>query len=264
MILHQVSGVIPLHPAHDRHLEGLFTNLLPQDDVLGELIIVRSQCKPNESGDFGHYVRGLASAQGLRTRVRILTIDSARTAGQNRNRGLREAGFEWTLFMDADDLYHPHRARVMVQTAHQYHADLVLHSYESLSDDMHFEDLSNSDPEIVTGEALRRLTFPDGRRVRWAERLRNGGTNIHVPESMGPICQGHTLVRTVLRDEYSFGRSHRGEDGQFNRDVLWNRRNVVFVNACLSRYRPENSTLSTNPVQRAKWSLISRLERLMP
>jgi len=188
-------------------------------------------------------------------------------AGQNRNRGWDQVSTPFTAFLDADDEYSENRLAHLVEVAQSEASDLVLHDFllkdsdsDSVLDDKFcLEDLLRT-PELFDA------TFPDGRN-RPREGRQPGDTNITIPPNATKhqtVHHGHVLVRTSLRQDFRYGNLYPGEDGQFCRDILWAKRQVTYVPAKLSAYRPNLSAESSAKLSlrtRRKLARIAQLSR---
>lgn len=236
----RVSVVIPLHPSHERHLPELFANLKPDSESIQEVVLARGQTPARKESETRDRLERVYERSGMSPGLVIICDERRRTAGENKNAGWSQASARWTAFVDADDLYHPQRLHLLRARARQTGADLILHGFTMEANQ--WPDIRNRSIEFRTDE-LFAATFPNGVRDRASEGRLPGDTNVEVRDCTTPVHQGHSFVLTELRNVYGFSSLRRGEDGQLNRDILWDRRSVLYLDQPLSRYRPDNSTI---------------------
>lgn len=256
----RVSVVIPLHPSHERHLPELFANLNSDSDTIQEVILARGQTPARKESETRDRLERVYERSGMSPGLLIICDERPRTAGENKNAGWRQASARWTAFVDADDLYHPQRLHLLRTLALHTGADLVLHGFTT--DANPWTDLESRGSVFGTDE-LFAATFPNEIRDRASEGRLPGDTNVEVRDGTTPVAQGHSLVLTELRNLYGFSSLRRGEDGQLNRDILWDRRTVLYLDQPLSRYRPDNSTIRNSAWRKWRARLRSRTG-LMP
>ena len=234
-----VTVVVPLVPAHDRFVPQLIAQLVQQREPIERVILARSSARSRNMEPLMKSVSALRAKHDIQ--IEVSATRRQQLAGQNRNRGWDQVGTTFTAFLDADDEYSENRLAHLVEVALSEESDLVLHDFllkDSDSDSL-------LDDTFCLGDLLRTpelfdATFPDGRN-RSREGKQPGDTNINIPPNATKhqtVHHGHVLVRTSLRQDFRYGNLYPGEDGQFCRDVLWAKRQVTYVPAKLSAYRP--------------------------
>jgi glycosyltransferase involved in cell wall biosynthesis len=227
---HTFSVVIPLVPAHIKYLENLIQSLasaqLPPDQI-----IIAASSITYSSNEFLHQL-----VSKFKIYTKITSSESHFTAGINRNRGWDLAETDYVSFCDADDTYSWDRISILEEIASVHSADLILHNYTYLKP-RQLLDLLPRTNEFITSEDLYKATFSNGHRDISLETGVLGDTNIVLPKfskSHWRIHHGHASVKRNLN--FRYGAKIRGEDGEFCRDILFSKKNVVYTPNRLSNY----------------------------
>jgi glycosyltransferase involved in cell wall biosynthesis len=224
------SVVIPLVPAHIKYLDNLIQSLA-NAELPPEQIIIAASSQTHSSNLF---LRELVSKFKISTK--ITSSEFHFTAGINRNRGWELAETDYVTFCDADDTYARDRISILEGIASAHNADLILHNYTYLKPPQLLDVLPRTN-EFITSEELYKATFSNGQRDVSLETGVSGDTNVILPKfSKGHwrIHHGHASVKSNLY--FRYGTKIRGEDGEFCRDILFAKKNVVYTPNKLSNY----------------------------
>ena len=103
----RVSIVIPARN-EERYIGRTLDAALRQDYGDFELIVVDS-CSTDDTA------RVLRDVSERDARIRVVTEDMDRGAGAARNRGIEVARGEYIAFLDADDVYEPHKLQLQLE-----------------------------------------------------------------------------------------------------------------------------------------------------
>ena len=130
IITSSVSVVIPCIPKHVALLYNVLRTIETQTLPPNEVIIALSEASNQKWSEL---------AADLSSRYPSLNIigtpvEYAANAATNRNRGAKLATSELISFMDADDLMHPHRLQVLVDTFIVYGPHAVLHGWGEIGE----------------------------------------------------------------------------------------------------------------------------------
>ena len=241
------SVVIPAVGRHDKFLPKLISDLRNEDNLIGEVIVVRSGLNSNFSPLYKSFFYTLRLILKPRFEVKVVTSSSKQTAGQNRNTGWKTARFEFTAFLDADDLYHRKRLTTINELLHLHpNANLILNLYS-------FSNLKTThtplkDDEIISDESIH---------TSISEAFKKESANWEVPglynlaavgksgESL-KIAHGNATVRSNLRDSIQYSSIPKGEDGLFASEVLVKQGQVFIILRELAFYRNFNSSFAPN------------------
>lgn len=234
-----ISIIIPCYPPHTKYLATILTDIEQQTLLPKEVILAISETDDRKKMElFNEY----AKIFNKKVEFKIINTIEKKLAGQNRNMGASVATGEYLMFVDADDSIHPQKMEITKYYLDRYRPNLLLHSYIK-SQPLNFTKTYQIDyksAEIITNELLLHGTFGDPpKRNRVAEvalKIRRG---LRVKsEKKYQIHHGYITVKRSLLPKYKFINSKRGEDTIFNRDILWNEGNVLFVNLPLLNYNP--------------------------
>jgi glycosyltransferase involved in cell wall biosynthesis len=240
------SVVIPVVARHDKFLFSLLKRLASERQLIGEVIIVRSGL----SGSFSHFYRYLFEIFSKvflrRVKIRVFTSPYNRTAGQNRNLGWEQSRFSYTVFLDADDVYHRFRLHTVSELIILFpSANLILNKYQEQKLDKLYRKLESQeilDSSHILGCDLSPKSLSTNSQIP-------GGFNISVKDSNGntlKITQGHIVVRTELRKRVKYFDFLKGEDGLICSEILLRFGEVFVVNRELSQYRTKFSSFGSS------------------
>jgi glycosyltransferase involved in cell wall biosynthesis len=170
--------------------------------------------------------------------VNFVTTVEKRTAGENRNIGFQEAQSDYICFLDADDTYSSHRLELLNKVISDTEAELIYHDYFRLVPRAVFSiNRSMRAPDLVTTDELAAASFSDEGIQKNLDTTKGGYTNMLLPHRlrrMHRIQHGHVTVRTSITERFS--TMTVGEDGEFARRCLMNKRKVIYIPQRLSIY----------------------------
>lgn len=247
-----VSGVVTLVAQHLFLLPELLSSLTG-DEYLKRLVIVASGLNRRER------YRLKKAVEKIPSDLDISIVDAPlQSAGANRNVGFMECLTGLILFMDADDLYSPHRSKVALSLFKMHQFDLMLHGFIPFSHGARVPSFpvpprNSRKLEIVREASLYERTLVHTRRNRELElRGQTDTTNVLFNDSdkAFEVQHAHAIVRREgigdIRYHEVFGV--RNEDGVFARDMLEAGRRVLLTPFPLSAYRSGARAKPKNPV----------------
>jgi glycosyltransferase involved in cell wall biosynthesis len=241
------SVVIPTVGRHDKFLPKLISDLRNEDNLIGEVIVVRSGLNSNLSPLYRLFFYTLRLILRPRFEVKVQTCPSKQTAGQNRNTGWKIARFEFTAFLDADDLYHQKRLTTINELLHLHpNANLILNLYS-------FSNLKSTHTPLKEHEIVSDDCIHSSICESFEKEIKNwevpGYYNLAVVDKSGEslkIGQGNATVRSKIRDSIQYSSIPKGEDGLFASEVLVKQGQVFIILRELSLYRNFNSSFAPN------------------
>ncbi|CAN2170303.1 Glyco_tranf_GTA_type domain containing protein [Candidatus Nanopelagicaceae bacterium] len=241
------SVVIPAVGRHDKFLPKLISDLRNEDNLIGEVIVVRSGLNSNLYPLYRlfFYILRLILRPGFE--VKVVTSSIKRTAGQNRNTGWKTARFEFTAFLDADDLYHQNRLTAINELLHLHpNANLILNLYS-------FSNLKTTHTPLMDHEIVSDDSIQGPNSEAFEKEIKDwevpGLYNLTAVGKSGEslkIQHGHATVRTELKDSIQYLSIPKGEDGLFASEVLIKQGQVFIILRELSFYRNFNSSFAPN------------------
>jgi len=234
------GAIIVAAPQHQEFVLPLITDLSKGVPEFDEIIVVLS---------------GFDRGGPKETAERLLSINSGvelvqqplQSAGANRNAGLKMSRSKLVFFMDADDVYSPHRISVALSLFEHHQYDLMLHGFTPFihgdspppfsKPPLDFEAI-----EVVRESSLYEATLLRSPRNRSLElRGETETTNLlfNDPAEAFEVHHAHAIVRREavgdIRYHEEFGI--RNEDGVFARDMLEAGKKVLLTPFVLSAYR---------------------------
>ena len=226
-------------PQHRIFLEDLIAQLSKTSSPFDETIVVLSGSDGSPRDSALKEILQSKSAKVLQTPLQ--------SAGANRNCGMRISQADLLFFMDADDLYSPHRTSVALSLFEHHQFDLMLHGFTPfVHGDLPPPFLEP--PEdireigVVRESSLREATLLRSPRNRTLElRGETETTNLlfNDPAEAFEVHHAHAIVRREavgdIRYHEEFGI--RNEDGVFARDMLEAGKEVLLTPFVLSAYR---------------------------
>lgn len=162
----------------------------------------------------------------------FIRTDDGSPPGVNRNAAAQAAtldGCDILSFMDADDLMHPDRLKVVLEALGPCKRGILLHALTR--DEAGLDELAA--PQIKEFSCESAWIMKCHRSTKHRMDL-NCGLVIHY---------GHVSVSSVAWSESPFGKARLGEDAMFVRDVLDQEDvSLIYCGHPLSVYRQEHST----------------------
>lgn len=237
----EVSGIVVLVPQHLFLLRDLLVGL-NKDVALGQLVIVASGFS---GGDAEKLNRTLKETEFSRPTVLVET--PLQSAGANRNAGLSECGSGLVLFMDADDIYSPHRSKIALSLFAKHQFDLMLHGFTPFQHGDFPRPFPNPPKNldmlpVVRESSLYQATLlrnPRNRRLELKGKTSTTNLLFNDPSEAFEVHHAHAIIRLeglgTIRFHEEFGI--RNEDGVFARDMLEARKRVLLTPFALSAYR---------------------------
>jgi glycosyltransferase involved in cell wall biosynthesis len=245
------SVVIPTVGRHDKFLLKLISDLRRESNLVGEVVVVRSDLNSKLSTLYKipFFILSLILRPGFE--VKVLTVPKKQTAGQNRNTGWKVARFEFTAFLDADDLYHRQRLTIINELLHFHpNANLILHLYSF--DEIDISSSPLLEEEIISNDSINTSISADSRNVQqnWETP---GIYNLSAVGKNGEflkIHHGHATVRSKLKNSFQYSNIPKGEDGLFASEILVKIGEVFIISRELSFYRNFYSSFAPNMLKR--------------
>lgn len=239
------SVVVPTIGRHDKYLPKLLLNLRKESFIIGEVIIVRSGLRSIFKEVYKLFFNFLKLLFRFGFDIKVITREEEQTAGQNRNTGWQKARFQFTAFLDADDIYHRQRLMTIAELLKIHpDANLVLHCYSFSKLNNNYVPLRVS--EIIPSDSIRSSLSVELRNQNESQLI-PGSFNLAAKGYKGEplsIHHGHATVRTNLRDVIRYSELQKGEDGLFCSEILVNYGQVFIISRDLSFYRNFNSSFA--------------------
>lgn len=235
----QCSLVIPAIPRHFRYLKELLSELARENKYVGEIHICASSV--NQTNLLK--LQKIVTNSSFKEKILIHSTLEMKTAGENRNYGWNKANFEFVVFLDADDSYHPRRLEFVTEVMLKNRADAVVHDYYRMTPRFFFWLNEVRDSSVILADELIKFnlanlenTLPDG-------NLYAGESNLILPTDNTKkyrVHHGHLTVRRDIPIRYTNRRL--GEDGELVSEILRTNFNLVFLASRLSIYDRLNWT----------------------
>lgn len=262
-----VSVVIPVVEYHDEYLPDLFKNLLPDIEVIQEIIIGRSGLKRNENENYLNWLKKIASDASLTCSITLSPVANKAREGPNRNRCWGLVNTKYTAFIDADDIYSLGRLTLLKNIADETGAALLLHDYsleiEGLVDarDVLLKELK---PLLISGDDLRQATFGSTAYPTPKQAFESkDSTSLRMPEEVGHlgVHHAHSFVLTSLREDVMFRDIFPGSDGLFCQEVLAQKAGVYVIPLKMSAWLNKRSAYAKSQTVFSR--LIFRIKALV-
>lgn len=226
-----ISVVIPIHPPHFKFLKHIIQNIFDSTDyniLIEEIIIACSQV------DDLNKFKNVNLPHLDYKNIIISNISNKANASTNRNRGWGVSKAKYVFFMDADDVYHRDRFRLIFNIFEKYNCDSVIHGYfNNSSSDMkgNFSSIDQNIIEIVESIKIFDEVYPLDKPIL-------KGTNCGTPRVPGHIAHGHASIKNETYKTIKYNENmNTGEDGKILRDILYANKNngVIYINKELSK-----------------------------
>lgn len=142
-----VTVVTPTYNS-SKYITATVNSVIAQSETNWEMIVV-DDCSCDDTRDV---VLAIAASD---RRVRLIEMDTNEGAAVARNTAIYAARGRYISFLDADDLWRPHKLQTQLAFMQKHEADLSFTAYEIIDDDGHLIGDSTV-PERVTYEQLLR------------------------------------------------------------------------------------------------------------
>ncbi len=225
-----VSIVVPVYNAED-YLESCVDSLISQTYKNIEIILVND-------GSTDHSVEICEKYAKMDSRIKVMHKENGGVSSA-RNTALKEASGDYVCFVDSDDTTNEDMIRILYDTMISKSADIVICSYQLVSEDGLIENVSvTKDVEFTTREALKDVLL----------------TKTFTGSPWGKLFKTEK-VKTLSFDEDIFF----GEDMLFVVKAIKNAEKIVFIPLPYYNYNIRENSASTSFFNDKRFSdLISR------
>lgn len=230
-----LAAVVVLVPSHLRFLAGLVRNLEQADPPFENIVVIAS--------GFKFKFQVLRIIERLKGRKVWVVFAPLASAGSNRNLALSLITEDVICFLDADDLYHTHRNKVVTEVFQKHQCDLLLHGFQVFSSAEESAVDLKYPLELVSARFVHTpsITTQENRR-RHDELLGlTESTNLRfvLPGEEFEVQHAHACVRRDVMRAIKFHEEFgvRNEDGVFAQDVVEAGFTVTLTDLALSFYR---------------------------
>jgi len=200
-----IGLAICAYKGHIPHLERLFASIEAQTRKPDMVVVSCSSTEPHEIP---------YSPESYSFPLSLYTHSEKRNCAQNRNDAASKLTTDIISFMDADDIMHPQRIEIILNSFTTYDVCLFLHSTEE-HNIMPFGD----QPQTVSFSPILTYQFV----LHQLYRCRWGSVQLHVSRQNEHITCGHvSVLRSVLHD-ISFRETadyHGRDDTLFVTDII--------------------------------------------
>lgn len=239
-----VSLCIPCHYKHLDRLRILLLSLYLQEKLPDEIVISMSDIPRDALNTLG-YLQALIPC----IPIHILQSTEKQYSGPNRNICIEHARNDLISFIDADDIMHPSRLRIVSEIMTQRNMlATFFHSYIKIPSDGHtnrdyYQELLGT--EIYNlNEKIDNVYIPCVNK----DNIIGNGHGIHCNGFR--ISNGHSSIRKSRLRGIRYGTAIRGEDAIFNRTILKHLgkddNTMLFTNLQLSYYLETYSSTTFN------------------
>lgn len=229
----QCSLVIPAIPRHFRYLKELLNELARENKYVGEIHICASSVNRTNLLK----LQKIVTKSSFEKKIKIHSTLEMKTAGENRNYGWNKANFEYVVFLDADDSYHPRRLEFVTEVMLKNRADAVVHDYYRMTPRFFFFLNEVRDSSVILADELIKSNLANLGNILPDGNLYAGESNLILPTDNTKkykVHHGHLTVRRDIPIRYTNRRL--GEDGELVCEILRSNFNLVFIATKLSIY----------------------------
>ena len=210
-----ISLCVPCIPPDIQKLESLVENTNKQSKLPNEMIIGLSETTKRDSDSLSTKLNKIS-----RFPVIVSSTEQKAYAGINRNRAAKMAKSEYISFIDADDVMHPERLKIIAETIGSQGRPMgVVHgfTYNKIAGDLGTFDTWNS-----------KKFWDYHNKYARSESLNYPKISLH---------HGHPTYKSSVFEEVKFTNRKRGQDAEMLRNVVDHYRGgVVYIEAPLTGY----------------------------
>lgn len=131
----KIGVAVPCYHGHVNNLYNLLDSINSQTILPNKVVVSSSSTEK------------IDITKEYKFNLEIIIIKEKLNAAQNRNNAISKLlDMDYITFMDADDIMHPQRIEILLNTINNYDSDIILHNFqtESLNDNnmfKHIEDI---------------------------------------------------------------------------------------------------------------------------
>lgn len=210
-----ISLCVPCIPPDIHKLESLVQNTNKQSKLPNEMIIGLSETTKRDSKSLSNKLNKIS-----RFPVIVSNTEQKAYAGINRNRAADLASYEYVSFIDADDIMHPERLKIIAETIGSQGRPMgVVHgfTYDKVAGDLGTFDIWNS-----------KKFWDYHNKYSRSESLNYPKISLH---------HGHPTYKSSVFESVKFTNRKRGQDAEMLRNVVDHYKGgVVYVEAPLTGY----------------------------
>ncbi len=202
-----IGLVICAYKGHIPHLKRLLASVQMQTRKPHMVVVSCSSTEPHEIP---------YKPESYSFPLSIYTHSEKMNCAQNRNYGASKLTTDIVSFMDADDIMHPQRIEIILNSFMNYHICIFLHN-TIFTDNVSFKD----QPDMVPFSSIYSYRFTLHRLYHSSAGYME--VNHEIPGATGIVTCGHvTVLRSVL-DKISFRETadyHGRDDTVFASEVI--------------------------------------------
>lgn len=235
-----ISAVIPCYPPHVKYLKNIVTNILQQTVLPDEIIIALSETESIQVLKLEDDLNAISSIK-----IIITGTNEECPPGINRNRGAMISTCDYIMFLDADDVYHNQKIEFTKEMIKRYKPNLMLHSFHyECSRTALTEKIDIDKVRVITNDTIHKNTFGYPPK-------RNFDNETEFAVNINLLCDFHiahgiATVKKNVFDKIRYTCMRRGEDGRFDRDIIWHLGNAIVCEVKLMVYKATDNIILTN------------------
>ena len=212
-----ISLVTPCIPPDINKLDNLILNINQQFKLPNEMIIALSETNDKECLELENKLNKIS-----KFKVKISGISDKAFAGINRNRGANLAISEYISFIDADDLMHPERLKIISE---------VIEKYEKPQGIVHGFTYGK-----LFKEKLGKVNTWDTQKFLNYHNKYPRSKTLHYPSIS--LHHGHPTYKKSVFNDVKFTNRQRKQDAEMLRNVVdFYKGGIVYIKAPLTAYK---------------------------
>jgi glycosyltransferase involved in cell wall biosynthesis len=197
----KITLAIPCIPKHLYRLHELIQTLKVQTVLPSEIVISISEFDANKA----QILQRQLQAYNEHVPIKVLFFSGIAYAGKNRNHCLKYARGDVITFFDADDVMHPRRTEIILDTFTNIpDLEVLLHSYTRSSVPLKSE---------IKIKNLKQLC------EKFFKMFKQDPKKIHGIQTSFLIHNGHISIRNTVKERYN-ENLRRAQDAEYNTRVL--------------------------------------------